>query len=178
MPTLSTLPRTLAELRESGWISRPVKEELRDNFIAALERGDELFPGIVGYENTVIPEVANGILAGHDILFLGEKGQAKSRIMRALVRYLDDAIPYLDIPGHPVHEDPENPITRAGRELVERTPDRDIPIAWWRRADRYAERLAPGTKFADVIGEIDPSKLVSGTSMSAEEALHFGLIPR
>ncbi|HVK15804.1 MAG TPA: magnesium chelatase [Fimbriiglobus sp.] len=171
-------PSTLKELRESGWKSRPVKDELRDNFLAALKRGDDMFPGIVGYEDTVVPEINIAVLAGHDMLFLGEKGQAKSRLMRSLVRFLDEAIPYLDLPGCPVHEDPYKPITKAGRELLESTPEDRVPIAWWPRKDRYAERLAPGTKFADVIGEIDPAKLATGTSMSAEDALHFGLIPR
>jgi len=174
----TTKPATLSELRASGWRSRPVKQELRENLGAALKRGDELFPGVIGYDSTVIPEVVNGVLAGHDMLFLGEKGQAKSRIMRLLGRFLDEEIPYVDIPGSPVHEDPERPITRAGIEMVRDLPPEEIPIRWWRRGDRYAERLAPGTKFADVIGEIDPAKLAAGTSMSAEEALHFGLIPR
>jgi magnesium chelatase subunit I len=171
-------PATLKQLRASGWQSRPVKDELRANFLARVKRGDDLFPGIIGYEDTVIPEIIVAVLAGHDMLFLGEKGQAKSRLMRALVRFLDDAIPYLDIPGCPVHEDPFRPITKAGRELLSAAPEEEIRIAWWPRADRYAERLAPGTKFADIIGEIDPAKLASGTSMSAEDALHFGLIPR
>ena len=171
-------PTTLKDLRASGWKSRSVKDELRANYLAALARGDDLFPGIVGYEDTVVPEVSVAVLAGHDMLFLGEKGQAKSRLMRSLVRFLDEAVPYLDIPGSPVHEDPDKPITRAGKELVANTPPERVPIAWWPRDQRYAERLAPGTKFADVIGEIDPAKLATGTSMGAEEALHFGLIPR
>ena len=171
-------PTTLQQLRDSGWQSKTVKAELRDNFLAALARKDALFPGIIGYENTVVPEISIAVLAGHDMLFLGEKGQAKSRLMRALVRFLDEAVPYLDIPGSPVHEDPYKPITRAGKELVKNTSEDKIPVAWWSRDERYAERLAPGTKFADVIGEIDPAKLATGTSMGAEEALHFGLIPR
>lgn len=171
-------PTTLQQLRESGWQSKSVKYELRDNFLAALKAKDTLFPGIVGYENTVIPEITIAVLAGHDMLFLGEKGQAKSRLMRSLVRFLDEYIPYLDIPGGPVHEDPFAPITRAGKELLANTPEDKVPIAWWHRNERYAERLSPGTKFADVIGEIDPAKLATGTSMSAEDALHFGLIPR
>ncbi|MCS7020584.1 MAG: magnesium chelatase [Gemmataceae bacterium] len=171
-------PATLQQLRNSGWRSRSVKQELRDNFIRALQSGEPLFPGIIGYDETVIPEISIAILAGHDMLFLGEKGQAKSRLMRSLVRFLDEAIPYLDIPGCPVHEDPYAPITRAGKELLRSQPEDQIPIAWWPRQQRYAERLAPGTKFADIIGEIDPAKLALGTSMSAEEALHFGLIPR
>ncbi|CAN5324974.1 magnesium chelatase [soil metagenome] len=172
-----SLSTTLAQLRASGWQSKTVKDELRDNFLTALKAGTELFPGIVGYDDTVIPELTIAILAGHDLLFLGEKGQAKSRLMRSLVRYLDEFIPYLDIPGSPVHEDPYAPITKAGKDLVAKMGV-DVPIAWWHRNDRYAERLAPGTKFADIIGEIDPAKLATGSSMSAEEALHFGLIPR
>lgn len=143
-----------------------------------LSTGQELFPGIVGYDNTVIPEVSLALLAGHDMLFLGEKGQGKSRMMRALPRFLDEAIPYLDLPDCPVHEDPFQPITSLGKRVIAEKPAAQVPIAWWHRNDRYAERLAPGTKFADIIGEIDPARLAAGSSMSAEEALHFGLIPR
>ena len=170
-------PQTVRELRAAGWISASVKEEIRRNLIQALERREELFPGIVGYDDTVVPEIVVAVLAGHDILFLGEKGQAKSRLMRGLARFLDDAIPYLDVPGCAVHEDPYRPITRLGRDFLAERGD-DAPIAWWPREQRYAERLAPGTKFADVIGEIDPAKLAAGASLSMEEALHFGLIPR
>ena len=173
-----TKAKNLRDLRASGWVSRTVKEELRENFLHMLSRGDELFPGIVGYDDTVVPEINLGLIAGHDLLFLGEKGQAKSRLMRLLVRFLDEEIPYLDLPGVPVHEDPFAPITSEGRRVVAEAPPEEIPIGWWRREDRYAERLAPGTKFADVIGEIDPAKLATGASMSAEDALHFGLIPR
>jgi magnesium chelatase subunit I len=176
---LSThLPRTLAELRTRGWRSRTVKEEIRDNFTRMLRAGEELFPGIVGYDDTVIPEINVAVLAGHDMLFLGEKGQAKSRLMRLLVRFLDPALPYLDDPAIPLHDDPFAPITAAGRRLVASRPAEEVPIAWWALEDRYAERLAPGTKFADIIGEIDPAKLAAGTSMASEDALHLGLIPR
>src|SRR4051812_17834720 len=171
-------PSTLKPLRDSGWKPKSVKHELRDNYLKALKRNEPLFPGIVGYDDTVIPEISIAVLAGHDMLFLGEKGQAKSRLMRSLVRFLDEALPYLDIPGSPVHEDPYAPITKAGKELLRNTDEDRVPIAWWSRNERYAERLAPGTKFADVIGEIDPAKLAAGASMSAEDALHFGLIPR
>ena len=141
MPTLSKTPaaarpfdpdsiRTLAELRVSGWRSRSVKDELRENFTRSLTEAarsgtpasESLFPGIVGYDDTVLPEVANAILAGHDLLFLGEKGQGKSRLMRLLPRFLDEWLPHLDIPGSPVHEDPERPITSAGRELLATRP--------------------------------------------------------
>ncbi len=178
MTDIASRPETLADLRASGWASKTVKQEIRDNFTRMLAAGDELFPGIVGYDDTVLPEINLALLAGHDLLFLGEKGQAKSRLMRSLVRFLDDAIPYLDLPGAPVHDDPYQPITAAGKRFLAETPEDRAPIAWWPRAERYAERLAPGTKFADIIGEIDPAKLAGGTSMSAEEALHFGLIPR
>ena len=171
-------PANLEQLRASGWKSRSVKQEIRDNFIKQLQSGEELFPGIVGYEHTVIPEINIALLAGHDLLFLGEKGQAKSRLMRSLVRFLDEFLPYLDIPGSPIHEDPFQPITKAGRQFLAERTEAGTPIAWWPRKERYAERLAPGTKFADIIGEIDPAKLALGTSMSAEDALHFGLIPR
>ena len=173
-----SLPTNLQALKQSGWVSKPVKEELRDNFLKALAAGDPLFPGIVGYDNTVIPEISIALIAGHDMLFLGEKGQGKSRLMRTLSRFLDEAIPYIAHPDSPLHDDPDKPITRVCRELVASVPPEQVPIGWWRREDRYVERLAPGTKFADIIGEIDPAKLAGGTSMSAEEALHFGLIPR
>jgi magnesium chelatase subunit I len=126
----------------------------------------------------VVPEINIALLAGHDMLFLGEKGQAKSRLMRQLVRFLDEQLPYLDDPAIPFHDDPYRPISRAGKRLVADRAPADVPIAWWPREERYAERLAPGTKFADIIGEIDPAKLAGGTSMASEEALHFGLIPR
>jgi magnesium chelatase subunit I len=178
MAAKTTKPTNLQELRESGWVSKPVKQEIYENFIGKLSRQEDLFPGIVGYEDTVIPEINIGLIAKHDLLFLGEKGQAKSRLMRALTRFLDDEIPYLDIPDVPVHEDPSKPITTKAKEVVAELHPEEVPVAWWRREDRYGERLAPGTKFADVIGEIDPAKLAGGMSMSAEEALHFGLIPR
>jgi magnesium chelatase subunit I len=176
--SIATKPSTLAELRSSGWQSKSVKQEIHDNFLARLQAGDELYPGIVGYDDTVIPELNIAILAQHDMLFLGEKGQAKSRLMRLMVSFLDEEIPYIDDPHIPVHDDPFRPITRKGRQLVSSVPADEVPIAWWHRDDRYAERLSPGTKFADIIGEIDPAKLAAGVSMGMEDALHFGLIPR
>jgi magnesium chelatase subunit I len=171
-------PNNLRDLRASGWRSKNVKQEIHDNFLRMLRESEELFPGIIGYDDTVIPEINIALLAGHDMLFLGEKGQAKSRLMRLLVRFLDAEIPYIDIPEAPVHDDPYQPISGVCKRFVAAHSEQDIPIGWWRREDRYAERLAPGTKFADIIGEIDPAKLAGGTSMSTEEALHFGLIPR
>ncbi|MEM8865181.1 MAG: magnesium chelatase [Planctomycetota bacterium] len=178
--SISTLsrPTTLAELRNSGWVSKSVKQEIHDNFLRKLADGDELFPGIIGFDETVIPEINIALLAQHDLLFLGEKGQAKSRLMRQIATFLDEALPFIDDPKIPLHDDPYHPITKRGRQIVGSVPADEVPIAWWSREDRYAERLAPGTKFADIIGEIDPSRLAGGVSMGAEEALHFGLIPR
>ncbi|MCD0458353.1 magnesium chelatase [Roseiconus lacunae] len=176
--TIETRPTTLRKLIDSGWESKSVKHEMRDNFMRTLAFGEELFPGIVGYDDTVIPEINLAILACHDMLFLGEKGQAKSRIMRLLTRFLDEWVPYIDHPDLTVHEDPLAPVTSLGRRLVAEHEPEDLKIAWWHRDERYAERLSPGTKFADIIGEIDPAKLTGGVSMSAEEALSFGLIPR
>ena len=174
----SATSKNLQELIDSGWQSKSVKQEIYDNFLDKLAEGKPLYPGIVGYENTVVPEINIALLSGHDMLYLGEKGQAKSRLMRGLVEFLDESIPYLDIPGTPFHEDPLNPLSQLAKDFIASHDPQDIPIAWWDRNDRYAERLAPGTKFADIIGEIDPSKLAGGTSMSTEAALHFGLIPR
>lgn len=176
--TKETMPKTLAELIASGWQSQSVKSEIRKNFLRALAAGETLYPGIVGYDDTVIPELNIALLAGHDLLFMGEKGQAKSRLMRTITRFLDEYVPFLDIPDVPVHEDPLNPITSAGKAYVRTHAPEDVPIGWWHRSERYVERLAPGTKFADIIGEIDPSKLTGGVSMGSESALHFGLIPR
>lgn len=175
---MSDRATNLAELQESGWQSKSVKEEIHDNFVKALAAGETLFPGIVGYDDTVIPEISLALLAGHDMLFLGEKGQAKSRLMRSLVRFLDAEVPYLDVPGLAIHEDPLNPITRAARVYLAEHDPANVPVLWWPAEERYAERLSPGTKFADVIGEIDPGKLAQGASMSTEDALHFGLVPR
>src|SRR5438445_12663445 len=129
-------PSNLKELRDTGWVSKTVKQEIRDNFLPMLKEGEELFPGIIGYEHTVIPEINLALIAGHDLLFLGEKGQAKSRLMRSLVRFLDEEIPYLAQPSAPVHDDPYRPITRAGKRLVAELPEDRIPIAWWPRKER------------------------------------------
>ncbi len=168
----------LAELRVSGWQSKSVKQEIHDNLLTKLQAGEELFSRIIGYQDTVLPEINIAILAQHDMLFLGEKGQAKSRLMRQLVNLLDEAVPYIDDAQIPVHDDPYFPITKRGRQIVNSVPADEVSISWWPREQRYAERLSPGTKFADIIGEIDPAKLAGGVSMGAEDALHFGLIPR
>lgn len=173
-----TRPENLQQLMDSGWTSKSVKQEIKDNFLEKLASGVDMYPGVVGYEHTVIPEINIALLSGHDMLFLGEKGQAKSRLMRAVGGLLDPVIPYIDLAESPFHEDPTNPLSRVAKDLVSEKAPEKIGIKWWPREQRYAERLAPGTKFADIIGEIDPAKLAGGQSMSTEQALHFGLIPR
>ena len=174
----ASLPETLQDLVNEGWKSRTVKQEIHENFLLALASNEELYPGIIGFQDTVIPELNIALLSGHDLLFLGEKGQAKSRLMRSLPRFLDPVIPYLDLPDTPFHEDPLKPLSQTAIDFLHETSPGRVPVKWWQRKDRYAERLAPGTKFADIIGEIDPAKLAGGASMSTEQALHFGLIPR
>ena len=133
MTTTSVRPANLRELRDSGWVSKTVKREIYDNFMARLAGDEELFPGIIGYENTVIPEINLAIIAQHDMLFLGEKGQAKSRLMRSLVRFLDEEIPYIDLPDAPVHDDPYRPVSGVCKRFVAETPDDRVPIRWWPR---------------------------------------------
>src|SRR5688572_29431718 len=125
---------TLAQLRASGWQTKTVKDEIRDNFLRQMAQGEELFPGIIGYDYTVLPEISIALLAGHDLLFLGEKGQAKSRLMRSLVRFLDEWLPYLDHPGIPFHDNPYRPISKVGKRLVAETSEEKIPIGWWHRS--------------------------------------------
>jgi magnesium chelatase subunit I len=173
---MQSLPRTLGALRESGFRSRPVREELRANLLARLRAGGPLFPGILGYDETVIPALENALLCGHDVIFLGERGQAKSRLIRALVGLLDEWIP--ELAGSEVHDDPEAPISAYGRALVAERGD-DAPIAWVHRDDRYAEKLAtPDVSIADLIGDVDPVKVAAGRTLADELTIHFGLLPR
>ena len=125
-------PANLRDLRASGWRSKTVKQEIHDNFLRMLREEEELFPGIVGYDDTVIPEINIALLAKHDMLFLGEKGQAKSRLMRLLVRFLDDEIPFIDIPEAPLHDDPYRPISSVCRRFVASYDEAEVPIGWWR----------------------------------------------
>ncbi|MGK2964540.1 MAG: magnesium chelatase [Tepidiformaceae bacterium] len=169
-------PRTLGELKASGYEVLPVREEMRKNLIQKLRSGEELFPGIFGYEETVVPQVVNAILAGQDIVFLGERGQAKSRLIRSLTSLLDDETPVLA--GCEIPEDPYNPITRAGRDIVEAKGDA-AELAWISRDERYGEKLAtPDITIADLIGEVDPIKVAEGKYLSDELTIHYGLIPR
>ena len=167
---------TLGELKASGYRPTPVKAELRRNLIARLRRGEALFPGVIGYDDTVIPQLANAILGGQDIMLLGERGQAKSRIVRSLTALLDAEIPI--IAGTDIPEDPLQPITARGRALVQEAGD-EVPIAWLPRTERYGEKLAtPDITVADLIGEVDPIKVAEGRYLDDELTLHFGLLPR
>ena len=168
--------RTLGELKAAGYQVQPVKVELRRNLIAKLHGGEALFPGIVGYDETVIPQIANAILSGQDIMLLGERGQAKSRIVRGLTALLDAETPV--IKGAEIPENPFAPITAEGRAIVAEAGD-DTPIAWLPRDERYGEKLAtPDITIADLIGEVDPIKVAEGRYLGDELTLHFGLVPR
>ena len=175
MPTPAR-PATIAELRAAGWRSRTVKEELRSNLLDRLATGAEVLPTVIGYEETVLPSIENAILAGHDIVFLGERGQAKTRIARLLVGLLDEWIPI--VRGGELNDDPYAPVSPAARAIVERDGD-ETPIDWLPRDRRYAEKLAtPDITIADLIGEVDPIKVAEGRYLSDELTLHYGLIPR
>ena len=169
-------PSTLGELRAANFSAPTVKAELRRNLIAKLAAGETLFPGIVGYDDTVIPEIQNAILSGQDLILLGERGQAKSRILRALTSLLDEYTPILD--GTEIPENPECPITEAGKAIV-REHGESAPIRWLHRDERYGEKLAtPDITIADLIGEVDPIKVAEGRYLSDALTLHFGLVPR
>src|SRR5438045_3838627 len=177
-----TKPATRGELRQTEWASRArihrmVKDELRQNLICLLENGSALFPGIVGYEDTVIPQLVNALLSRHNFILLGLRGQAKSRILRQLVTLLDEEIPILA--GSEVNDNPFAPISKSGRELVAEHGDR-APITWLPREMRYVEKLAtPDVTFADIIGDVDPIKAALGGHLLSDElTMHFGLLPR
>jgi len=168
---------TLGELRASGYRSRPVKQEIRDNLVRKLRAGDALFPGIIGYEETVIPQLVNAILSRHNFILLGLRGQAKSRILRGLVDLLDDRIPVM--PGCEIHDDPLAPLCAACRQRVALDGDR-LSIGWLGRDARYVEKLAtPDVTIADMVGDIDPIKAAqAGLNLSDELTMHYGLLPR
>jgi magnesium chelatase subunit I len=169
-------PRTLGELRASGYRPVSVKHELRRNLIAKLQRREPLFPGIVGYEETVLPQIQNGILSLHDLLFLGLRGQGKTRMLRMLTSLLDEAIPV--VAGSEINDDPLSPLSKYARDRVQAEGD-DCPVAWLGRDERYHEKLAtPDVTIADLIGEIDLIKHAEGRELANEDVLHFGLIPR
>ena len=173
---MSNRPHTLGELKESGYKSESVKDELRRNLVARLRTGQPLFPGIMGYEETVLPQIQNAILSRHDLLLLGLRGQAKTRLLRSLVHLLDDAIPI--VAGSEINDDPLAPVSHLAREMVHAKGD-ETPVEWVGRDRRYTEKLAtPDVTIADLIGEIDMIKHAEGRFLSSEATLHFGLIPR
>ena len=173
---MSDRPTTLGALRASGWESRPVKEEVRRNAIERIKAGEALFPNVLGYEDTVLPQLENALLAGHDVIFLGERGQAKTRMIRSLTGLLDEWMPI--IAGSEINDDPYHPVSKHARDLVEEMGD-DTPIDWVHRDERFGEKLAtPDTSIADLIGEVDPIKVAEGRYLSDELTLHYGLVPR
>src|SRR5579872_5831482 len=173
---MSDRPRTLGQLRASGYHTTGVKREMRRNLLAKLRKGETLFPGILGYDETVIPQVVNAVLSGHDLLFLGLRGQGKTRMLRMLVDLLDDAVPI--VAGSEINDDPLAPLSKYARDLVAEKGD-NCPVEWIGRDRRYQEKLAtPDVTIADLIGEVDLIKHAEGRHLSSEDVMHFGLIPR
>ena len=169
-------PKTIRELRSAGYKVATVKEELRRNLIKRIHGGEQLFPGIIGYEESVIPHLENAILSGQDIIFLGERGQAKSRLIRSLVNLLDDEVPA--IAGCEISDNPFRPICRACRDRVDDEGE-DVEVVWLSPDQRYGEKLAtPDITIADLIGEVDPIKVAEGRYLSDELTIHYGLVPR
>src|SRR5205085_8997360 len=169
-------PLTIGELRRSEYRVLPIKEEMRKNLLAKMRHGDALFPGIIGYDDTVIPQIENAILSGQDIVLLGERGQAKTRLARLLINLLDDEVPA--IAGCEINDDPYQPICAACRAKVAEHGD-DVEITWLRREDRYGEQLAtPDITIADLIGDLDPVKVAEARYLADEQTIAYGLIPR
>ncbi|WP_155404273.1 ATP-binding protein [Rhodococcus erythropolis] len=171
-----TVAKTLGELRASGHVQGSVKEELRENLLAALRDGRDPWPGIVGFEDTVAPQLERALIAGHDVVLLGERGQGKTRLLRTLGLLLDEWTPVIE--GSELGEHPYEPITPASIRRAKELGD-DLPIAWRHRSERYSEKLAtPDTSVADLIGDVDPVKVAEGRSLGDPETIHFGLVPR
>ncbi|WKN49433.1 magnesium chelatase [Nocardioides sp. Arc9.136] len=171
-PTISTV----GELRASGHVHRPLRVEIRDNLLAALREGRDPWPGLHGFEDTVVPQLERALIAGHDVVLLGERGQGKTRLLRTMVGLLDEWTPV--IAGSELGEHPFDPITHVSRRRAAELGD-DLPVEWRHRDDRYAEKLAtPDTSVADLIGDVDPMKVAEGRSLGDPETIHFGLIPR
>ncbi len=173
---MAAKPKTVGELRSSGYKIQTVKQEMRRNLIEKMRKNENVFPGIFGFEDTVIPQLQNAILSGQDIIFLGERGQAKSRIIRSLVNLLDDEIPVIQ--GSEVNDDPFKPLSKYAQDLVAEMGDQ-APVEWVGRDRRYGEKLAtPDITIADLIGEVDPIRVAEGRYLSDELTIHYGLIPR
>jgi len=168
--------RTLGDLKRSGYRVVPVREEMRRNLLGRIGRQEAILPGIIGYEDSVVPEIENAILSGHHMVFLGERGQAKSRLIRSLVGLLDPFVAVVD--GCPINDSPFEPLCAACRRRLTTEGDA-LPVAWLRREDRYGEKLAtPDVSMADLIGEVDPIKVAEGRYLADEETIHFGIVPR
>src|SRR3984885_2755706 len=169
-------PRSIADLRASGWESVAVAEEMRRNTARLIAAGETLVPGVLGFEDSVLPQLENAVLAGHDIILLGERGQAKTRPIRSLVSLLDEWLPI--VPHSEINHDPFAPVSRYAKDLVAEQGD-ETPISWVPRRDRYGEKLAtPDTSIADLIGEVDPIRVAEGRYLSDELTIHYGLVPR
>ncbi len=169
-------PTTLGALRASGYQVLPVKEEMRKNLIDKMRKGEEYFPGILGYEDTILPQIENAVLSGQDIVLLGERGQAKTRLARSLINLLDPEVPY--VAGTELNDNPYAPESAQGRAIVAEMGD-DTPIEWLPRDRRYGEKLAtPDTTIADLIGEVDPIKVAEGRYLADELTIHYGMVPR
>lgn len=170
-------PQTLGELKAAGYLCRPVKSEIRHNLIKRLQLGETLFPGVIGYEDTVIPQLVNALLARQNVILLGLRGQAKSRILRELTSLLDEEIPALA--GSEINDDPFAPLSAYGKQLLAEKGD-DAPIIWVGRDARYVEKLAtPDVTIADIIGDVDPIKAARGGHLLSDElTIHYGLLPR
>jgi magnesium chelatase subunit I len=167
---------TVGELRSAGYVQKPLRTEIRDNLLAKLQTGEDPWPGLYGFENTVIPQLERALIAGHDIVLLGERGQGKTRLLRTLVGLLDEWTPVID--GSELGEHPYDPITHASRRRAVELGD-SLPVSWRHRDERYVEKLAtPDTSVADLIGDVDPMKVAEGRSLGDPETIHFGLVPR
>ena len=176
MSPIADRPTTLGELKASGWQSISVKDEVRRNAVARIAGGEPLVEGVIGYDETVLPQLENAVLAGHDLIFLGERGQAKTRMIRSLVSLLDEWLPI--VAGSEINDDPYHPVSRYARDQLAEYGD-ETPILWVHRDQRFGEKLAtPDTSIADLIGEVDPIKVAEGRYLSDELTIHYGLVPR
>ena len=174
---MNTSIKTLGDLKESGYSKKTISEELRSNLAEKLKSGEKVFDNIIGYDETVIPELERAVLAGHSINFLGLRGQGKTKIARLLVQLLDEYIPV--IKGSVLNEDPFEPVTEKYKVLVKEMGGK-TPVSWLHRSHRYTEKLAtPDVNIADLIGDVDPIKAANlKLSLSEEEVIHYGIIPR